>query len=47
MSETLSSSDSSVKATGRAARERDLIMVVTALVRELHPQRSRFIDVGP
>jgi acyl carrier protein len=47
MSETLSSLDSSVKATGRDAHERDLIMVVTALVRELHPQRSRFIDVGP
>ena len=31
----------------RELRERDLVTVVTALVRELHPQRSRFIDVGP
>src|ERR1019366_2368560 len=31
----------------RELRERDLVTVVTALVRELHPQRSRFMDVGP
>jgi len=31
----------------RELRERDLVTVVTVLVRELHPQRSRFIDVGP
>jgi len=30
-----------------ALRERDLIAVVTELVRELHPQRIRFIDIGP
>src|SRR5512141_3408733 len=43
--ETLIGSDS--PAAARELRERDLITVVTALVRELHPQRSRFIDVGP
>src|SRR5450759_3776475 len=40
--------DGSDSPTGvRELRERDLITVVTALVRELHPQRSRFIDVLP
>ncbi len=43
----LISSDSSVKATEREARERDLITVVAALVRELHPQRFRYIDIHP
>ena len=47
MSVTLGSSDSSVKATEREARERDLITVVAALVRELHPQRFRYIDIHP
>lgn len=47
MSETPSSSASSVKATEHDVLQRDLIIVVAALVRELHPQRSRFIDVGP
>ena len=47
MSETPGSSASSVKAPEREALQRDLIIVVSALVRELHPQRSRFIDVGP
>jgi hypothetical protein len=28
-------------------RDRDLITVVRELVRELHPQRVRFIDVLP
>ena len=31
----------------REGRERDLIAVVAALVRELHPQRARFIDITP
>ena len=43
--ESLVGSDS--PAAARELRERDLSMVVTALVRELHPQRSRFIDVRP
>jgi acyl carrier protein len=47
MSERLSSSDSPAKVAGQNLRERDLIMVVTELVRELHPQRFRFIDVRP
>ncbi|QWG22320.1 AMP-binding protein [Bradyrhizobium sediminis] len=47
MSEHLTSSDSSATATGQDLREQDLIMVVAALVRELHPQRFRFIDVRP
>lgn len=34
-------------ADGQDLRKRDLITVVTALVRELHPQRSRFIDIRP
>ena len=46
-SERLSSSDSPAKVTGQDLREQDLITVVTALVRELHPQRFRFIDVRP
>ena len=47
MPETPGSSASPVKATERESHQRDLIAVVAALVRELHPQRSRFIDVGP
>lgn len=47
MSERLTSSDSPATATGQDLREQDLIMVVAALVRELHPQRFRFIDVRP
>ncbi len=43
--ESLVRSDS--PAAARELRERDLSMVVTALVRELHPQRSRFIDIRP
>ena len=46
-SERLSSSDLPATVTGQDLHEQDLIMVVTALVRELHPQRSRFIDVRP
>ena len=36
-----------VKADETALRERDLIAVVSGLVRELHPQRFRFIEVVP
>jgi non-ribosomal peptide synthetase component F len=36
-----------VKVSGQDLREQGLITVVTALVCELHPQRSRFIDVRP
>jgi 1-acyl-sn-glycerol-3-phosphate acyltransferase len=32
---------------GQDARERDLIAVVAGLVRELHPQRMRSIDIAP
>jgi acyl carrier protein len=32
---------------GQDARERDLIAVVAGLVRELHPQRMRPIDIAP
>ncbi|MBR1279234.1 AMP-binding protein [Bradyrhizobium sp. AUGA SZCCT0283] len=46
-SERLSSPDSPAKVTGQDSREQDLITVVAALVRELHPQRFRFIDVRP
>ena len=45
--ERLSSSNSPAKVTGQDLREQDLIMVVAALVRELHPQRFKFIDVRP
>ncbi len=47
MSATLGGSASSGKATEREAHERDLITVVAALVRELHPQRFRYIDIHP
>lgn len=38
--------DSPAAIAGRKLRERDLIGIVTELVRELHPQRSRIIDVA-
>jgi len=34
-------------AAAEHARERDLVAVVSGLVRELHPQRIRFIDIAP
>jgi 1-acyl-sn-glycerol-3-phosphate acyltransferase len=40
-------SGSPVKSTGREADKRDLITVVSELVRELHPQRFRYIDILP
>src|SRR3974377_100826 len=36
-----------VKATEQTLSERDLIAVVAELVRKLHPQRFRFIKIGP
>ena len=47
MSERLDGSNSPVKGTERGSDERDLIMVVSGLVRELHPQRFRYIDIRP
>ncbi|MGB8400085.1 AMP-binding protein [Bradyrhizobium sp.] len=47
MSERLNGSDPPVKVTGQDLHERDLIMVVAALVHELHPQRFRYIEIGP
>ena len=47
MSECANRSDSSVKVTERESHERDLISVVSTLVRELHPQRFRYIDIHP
>ena len=47
MSETPISPHLSVETTDRKARESDLITVVAALVRELHPQRFRYIDIHP
>ena len=31
----------------QSSRERDMVAIVAALARELHPQRSRFIAVDP
>ena len=45
MSERLNSSDLPIKVTDLESRERDLISVVSALVRELHPQRFRYIEI--
>ncbi len=47
MSGTIDESDLLVKPTGKASHERELIAVVAALVRELHPQRFRYIDIHP
>ncbi len=47
MSERLNGPDSPAKAKERESQESDLIAVVAALVRELHPQRHRYIDIRP
>lgn len=47
MSDRLDGSNSPVKGAEPGSDERDLITVVTGLVRELHPQRSRYMDVRP
>ncbi len=38
-------SDNVESTANQGSRERDMVAIVAALVRELHPQRSRFIDV--
>lgn len=43
--ERLDKGDSPAALAEQALRERDVIALVAALVRELHPQRIRFIDV--
>src|SRR5665647_1269146 len=43
--ERLDKADSPAALAEQALRERDVIALVAALVRELHPQRIRFIDV--
>jgi 1-acyl-sn-glycerol-3-phosphate acyltransferase len=47
MSERLDEAESPVALAEQVLRERDVIALVAALVRELHPQRIRFIDVRP
>src|SRR3974377_1052459 len=47
MSQTPHGPTKRVKAPGQPLGERDLIAVVAELVRELHPQRFRFIEIGP
>ena len=47
MSERLDEAESPAALAEQALRERDVIALVAALVRELHPQRIRFIDVRP
>ncbi len=39
-------SDKISSAANQGSRERDMVAIVAALARELHPQRSRFIEVG-
>ena len=39
--------DSVDSAATQGSRERDMVAIVATLARELHPQRSRFIDVDP
>ena len=40
-------SDKADSAATRSSHEHDMVAIVAALARELHPQRSRFIDVCP
>ena len=47
MQESVDQANASGAAAERELRERDLIAVVGELVRELHPQRARFIGVLP
>ena len=47
MLEQLDRADSPAAVGEQELRERDLIAVVAELVRELHPQRIRFIDILP
>ena len=47
MTDTTSQTNPSATVTEQERRERDLIGVIAQLVRELHPQRFRFIDIAP
>lgn len=47
MSEQLDRAETPAKTAAQQVRDRDLIAVVRELVRELHPQRARFIEVLP
>jgi 1-acyl-sn-glycerol-3-phosphate acyltransferase len=47
MSEQLDRAETPAAIAEQQVRDRDLIAVVRELVRELHPQRARFIDVLP
>jgi len=47
MSESLDQVHLEADAAEQNQRARDLIAVVAELVRELHPQRIRFLDIGP
>jgi hypothetical protein len=47
MLEQLDRADSPAALAEQKLRERDVIALVAALVRELHPQRIRFIDILP
>jgi 1-acyl-sn-glycerol-3-phosphate acyltransferase len=47
MAERLDRADLPAVAAEQASRERDVISLVMTFVRELHPQRIRFIDVLP
>ena len=47
MLEQLGRTETPAKIAERKLRESELIALVSALVRELHPQRVRFIDVQP
>ena len=43
--ERLDKADSPAAVAEQELRERDVIALVAALVRELHPQRIRFTDI--
>lgn len=47
MSDSLDQTKPEAGAAAQEQRARDLIAVVAELVRELHPQRSRFLDIEP
>jgi acyl carrier protein len=47
MPEQPSQRDARAAQAPQETRERELIAVVAHLVRELHPQRARFIDIAP
>jgi 1-acyl-sn-glycerol-3-phosphate acyltransferase len=47
MSDQIERNESSAAAADQKLREHEVVALVTELVRELHPQRIRFIDVCP